>query len=240
MRYSQRFLGSTQRCFAVHLYLLGLKGKAYLLYSSSLCSSSRFVDVLIPLICCAVRLLRKVSEATFLSAELGSSLRALAFSTAPRRAETAQTNTFAERPISAGPISAGLCKAPLHACNAFNAADNFSLHRQALQTKHWAKLGRSNASKAIKHYNQHNLKEHGMARCNLWLHPIRPIGISGLTYLPVPGLQNTSAGSLAPQLQRLKVIGQDLPRWGTTMRTKVVEELLQAIGKLALMYKLTE
>jgi len=49
MRYSQRFLGSTQRCFAVHLYLLGLKGKAYLLYSSSLCSSSRFVDVLIPL-----------------------------------------------------------------------------------------------------------------------------------------------------------------------------------------------
>ena len=61
--------------------------------------------------------------------------------------------------------------------------DNFSLHRQALQTKHWAKLGRSNASKAIKDSNQHNHKEHGMARCNLWLHPIRPIGIS-VTHIP--------------------------------------------------------
>ena len=120
------------------------------------------------------------------AAELGSSLRALAFSTAPRRAETAQTNTFAERPVSDGPC----LQAQPHACNAFNAAPSGQF--QSAQTgpqDHWAKLGRSNASKAIKESNQHNHTEHG----NLWLHAIWPIGISMTHIPPSARWQNTSS-----------------------------------------------
>ena len=74
-------------------------------------------DVWMPL----VPLLDHLSQYSPEAAELGSRLRALAsgnFSTAPHMAQTAQTNTFAQ-----GPMSAASCmQAQPHACNAFNTA----------------------------------------------------------------------------------------------------------------------
>ena len=138
MRYSQRFLGSTQRCFAVHLYLLGLKGKAYLLYSSSLCSSSRFVDVLIPLY-----LLRSSAAA--------ESIRGY-FPLSRTRQQ-------------------------------FEGIGIFDSTAQGRDSSNQHFRGKTNLCWTYLRWTLQGHKEHGMARCNLWLHPIRPIGIS-VTHIP--------------------------------------------------------
>ena len=74
-------------------------------------------DVWMPL----VPLLDHLSQYSPEAAELRSRLRALAsgnFSTAPHMAQTAQTNTAAQRPMS----TASCMQAQPHACNAFNTA----------------------------------------------------------------------------------------------------------------------
>ena len=74
-------------------------------------------DVWMPL----VPLLDHLSQYSPEAAELGSRLRALArgnFSTATQMAQTAQTNTFAQGPMSTGPCM----QAQPHTCNTFNMA----------------------------------------------------------------------------------------------------------------------
>ena len=173
MRYSQRFLGSTQRCFAVHLYLLGLKGKTYLLYSSSLCSSSRFVDVLIPL-----DLLRSSAACGEYSVTQYSRCR-----WRERASDTFRSSRTRQQ---------------------FEGIGIFDSTAQGRDSSNQHFRGKTNLCWTYLRWTLQGHKEHGMARCNLWLHPIRPIGISGTHIPPSAGVaeyQCRVARASAPKVE---------------------------------------
>ena len=107
------------------------------------------------------------------AAELGSSLRAVAFSTAPNQHFRGKAYVHWTLLAGTAPRMQRIQCRPRWKISV--CADRPS----------WPSIVPSLAAA------MHNHKEHGMARCNPWLHPIRPIGIS-MTHIP-PYQQSTPA-----------------------------------------------